>query len=524
MSGNYLTDEVGIRSWLLTTDHKRIAWLYLVAITFFFSVGGLAATLFRLELLTPVGDLLLPDTYNKLFSLHGIIMVWFFLIPSIPTVLGNFLVPLMIGAEDLAFPRINLASWYVFVLGGALTLWSVIQGGVDTGWTFYTPLSSEYVNSHVLFALLGVVVSGVSSIMTGLNFVVTVHTMRAEGMSWHRLPLFIWSLYSTSVILILATPVLAMALLLVAFERVTGVGIFDPNLGGDPLLFQHLFWFYSHPAVYIMILPGMGVVSETITCFSRRRIFGYRFVAYSSVAIAALGFFVWGHHMFVSGQSLTAGIAFSLLSFLVAIPSGVKVLNWTTTLYKGRITFTAPMLYALSFILLFVVGGLTGIMLAALPVDVHVHGTYFVIAHFHYIMVGGMVTAYLGGIHFWFPKMVGRLYPERLARWAVAAIFLGFNITFFPQFILGYEGMPRRYHSYPEEFQLLNIISSLGAVFLAIGYTFPLLYLGWSAFFGERAPANPWAAAGLEWTTPSPPPAKNFEHRPRVTMEAYNYS
>jgi cytochrome c oxidase subunit I len=520
---HYLNVSYGIKSWLLTTDHKRIAWLYLVSVTFFFFIGGFFATLIRLELLTPQGDLVQAETYNKLFTMHGVTMIFFFLIPSIPAVLGNFLIPMMIGARDLAFPRLNLASWYIYVIGGLFTLTAAAAGGVDTGWTFYTPYSSVYSNTHVALTVVGIFVTGFSSILTGLNFIVTIHTMRAPGMTWFRMPLFVWSHYATSLIFVLGTPVLAITLTLVALERLLHLGIFNPELGGDPLLFQHLFWFYSHPAVYIMILPGMGVISELIPCFSRKRIFGYNFVAFSSLAIAVLGFLVWGHHMFVSGQSVYAGMIFSLLSMLVAIPSAVKVFNWTATLYKGSISLDAPMLYALGFIGLFTIGGLTGLFLATLGVDIHVHDTYFVIAHFHYIMVGSAVMAYLGGIHFWWPKMTGRKYSETLARLAALIIFLGFNLTFFPQFVLGYLGMPRRYHVYPPEFQVLNVMSSAGASILAVGYVLPLLYLIWSLRYGTVAGMNPWKARGLEWQTPSPPPTDNFVVTPVVMQEAYAY-
>ena len=520
---HYLNASYGLKSWLLTTDHKRIAWLYLVSVTVFFFLGGFFATLLRLELLTPQGDLVQAETYNKLFTMHGVTMIFFFLIPSIPAVLGNFLIPLMIGARDLAFPRINLASWYLYIIGGLFTLTAAAAGGVDTGWTFYTPYSSIYSNSNVALTVIGIFVTGFSSILTGLNFIVTIHTMRAPGMTWFRLPLFVWSHYATSIIFILGTPVIAISLTLVALERLFGLGIFNPELGGDPLLFQHLFWFYSHPAVYIMILPGMGVISELIPCFSRKRIFGYNFVAFSSLAIAVLGFLVWGHHMFVSGQSIYAGMIFSFLSMLVAIPSAIKVFNWTATLYKGSVSLDAPMLYALGFIGLFTMGGLTGLFVAALGIDVHVHDTYFIIAHFHYIMVGSAVMAYLGGIHFWWPKMTGRRYPEVLARLAALIIFLGFNLTFFPQFILGYLGMPRRYHVYPPEFQALNVLSTAGASILAVGYVLPLIYLIWSLRYSPVAGMNPWKARGLEWQTPSPPPTDNFEVTPVVVQAAYAY-
>ncbi len=521
---HYLNASYGVKSWLFTTDHKRIALLYLGSITFMFLVGGIAATLMRLHLIEPQGALVEPETYNKLFTMHGIIMVFFFLVPSIPATLGNFLVPMMIGARDLAFPRLNLLSWYIYIVGAIFTLYAVIAGGVDTGWTFYTPYSSSYAHTQVVPVALGVFITGFSSILTGLNFVVTIHKMRAPGLTWFRLPLFIWAIYATSIIFILGTPVIAITLFLLGLERLLHIGIFDPAIGGDPILFQHLFWFYSHPAVYIMILPGMGVISELITCFSRKRIFGYSFVAFSSMAIAVISFLVWGHHMFVTGQSIYAGLIFSVLSFLVAIPSAIKVFNWTATLYKGSISYQAPMLYALGFIGLFTMGGLTGLFLASLATDVHLNGTYFIVAHFHYIMVGGAVMAYLGGIHFWWPKITGRLYPDGWARFGALVIFVGFNLTFFPQFMLGYLGMPRRYAVYPAEFQVLNVMSSAGASILGIGYLIPLIYLFWSMRYGPVAGPNPWQAKGLEWQTPSPPPTENFEEIPVVTEGAYEYS
>ena len=520
---HYLNANYGVMSWLLSTDHKRIALLYLASITFFFFIGGAFAVGIRLELVTPAGDLLQSETYNKFFTMHGIVMVFFFLIPSIPAVLGNFLIPIMIGARDLAFPRLNLLSWYIYTTGGLFTLWAMVSGGVDTGWTFYTPYSTVFSNSSVVAAGLGIFITGFSSILTGLNFMVSIHKMRAPGLTWFRLPLFVWAHYATSIIMLLGTPVLAVTVLLLAVERTLHLGFFDPTLGGDPILFQHLFWFYSHPAVYIMILPGMGVISEVITAFSRKRIFGYPFIAMASLGIALIGFLVWGHHMFVSGQSTYAGMVFSLLSFLVAIPSAVKVFNWTATLYKGSITLDAPMLYAIGFIGLFTIGGLTGLFLAAMGLDIHVHDTYFVVAHFHYIMVGGAVMAYLGGIHFWWPKLTGKHYHEWWARISAALVFIGFNLTFFPQFILGYLGMPRRYHAYPEEFQVLNVMSSAGASILGVAYLIPMVYLTWSMRYGRAASANPWGAKGLEWTIDSPPITHNFEVQPVVDEEAYDY-
>ena len=520
---HYVNLSYTIRSWLMTLDHKRIGILYLISITGLFLIGGATAVLMRLELLTPDGDMVRSETYNRLFTIHGVVMVFFFLIPSVPAVLGNFLVPIMIGAKDMAFPKLNLASWYLFMTGAIMVLWAIIDGGVETGWTFYTPYSSTYANSNVILTALGVFINGFSSIFTGLNVLVTVHTMRCPGMTWFRLPLFIWSMYATSIIFILGTPVLAITILMLAAERAFGVGIFDPAIGGDPILFQHLFWFYSHPAVYIMILPSMGVISEIIPCFTRKPIFGYRVVAFSSLAIAAIGFLTWGHHMFTSGQSMYAGMVFSILSYLVAIPSAIKVLNWTATMYKGSITFDTPMLYAIGFLGLFTIGGVTGLFLAAMGVDVHVHDTYFIVAHFHYIMVGGAVMGYLGGIHFWWPKMTGRVYPEGWARFSAILIFVGFNLTFFPQFIVGYLGMPRRYHYYPEEYQVLNVLSSAGASILGLGYLFPLTYLLWSLKYGKPAGNNPWLATGLEWQTASPPPTENFPSTPVVDTPPYHY-
>ncbi len=520
---NYLTEGYGLKSWLLTTDHKRIGLLYLLSITFFFAIGGVYATLIRLELLTPAGDLVSADTYNRLFTMHGIMMIFFFLLPSIPAVMGNFLLPLMIGAKDVAFPKLNLASWYMYMIGASLTLWALMTGGVDTGWTFYTPFSTTYSNTYVTTVAVGIFINGFSSIFTGINFMVTIHRMRAPGLTWFRLPLFVWSHYATSLIMVLGTPVLAITLLLVGMERVLKLGFFDPALGGDPVLFQHLFWFYSHPAVYIMILPSMGVISEIIAAFSRKPVFGYKFVAFASIAIAVIGFLVWGHHMFLSSQSVYTGLVFSLITMLVAVPSAVKVFNWMATLYRGSIEYSTPMFYALGFIGLFTIGGLTGVMLGTLGIDIHVHDTYFVVAHFHYIMVGGALMGYLGGIHYWWPKMTGRIYSGFWSHLSAGLIFIGFNLTFFPQFILGYMGMPRRYHVYPEEFQVLHVLSTAGASILAVGYILPLIYFAWSLKWGEVAGPNPWGAVGLEWETSSPPPLHNFESMPVVDHEPYDY-
>ena len=521
---NYLSNGHGLKSWLLTKDHKRIAVLYLISISLFFFLGSLFAVGIRLELTTPQGDLFQPDTYNKFFTLHGVIMVFFFLIPSVPAVLGNFLIPPMIGAKDLAFPRINLLSWYIYVVGGIFTLFAIIAGGVDTGWTFYTPYSSTSSSTNVAPTALGVFISGFSSILTGLNFIVTIHRMRAPGLTWFKLPLFVWAHYATSLIQVLGTPVIAITIVMLFVERVFGFGIFDPARGGDPVLFQHLFWFYSHPAVYIMILPALGVISELVSTFSRKRIFGYSFVAFSSLAIAVFGFIVWAHHMFVAGISVYAAMVFSFLSFSVAIPSAIKVFNWTATLHRGSLSFDTPILYVYGFLGLFLIGGLTGLFLATLGVDVHLHDTYFVVAHFHYIMVGGAIIGYLGGLHFWWPKMFGRMYSDFWSRIAAVLVFVGFNLTFFPQFILGYMGMPRRYHMYPDEFQVLNVLSSAGASILGVGYLLPAIYLLWSLKHGAVAGNNPWGASGLEWRTQSPPLTENFVEVPTDIPEPYGYT
>jgi len=519
----YLNASHTVKSWLFTLDHKRIGLLYLFSISIFFAIGGLFASMIRLELVTPQGDLMTAETYNRVFTMHGVMMIFFFLIPSIPATLGNFLLPLMLGTKDVAFPRLNLLSWYVFMVGAILMLITIISGGVDTGWTFYPPYSSIYSNSQVTLAGISIFITGFSSILTGLNFMVTIHTMRAPGLTWFRLPLFVWAHYATSLIQVLGTPVVAITVLALAFERTLKIGIFDPKLGGDPVLFQHMFWFYSHPAVYIMIIPSMGVISEIIAAMTRKKVFGYHFVAFSSLAIAVFGFLVWGHHLFTSSQSMYAGMVFSLITYAVAIPSAIKIFNWTATIYKGSVSYDTPMIYALAFIGLFTVGGMTGLFLAALGLDVHLQDTYFVVAHFHYVMVGGAIIGYLGGLHFWWPKITGRMYPEIWGRISAVIIFLGFNLTFFPQFIVGYLGMPRRYHAYVPEYQVWHILSSAGASILAIGFIMPVVYLAWSIKYGKKVGDNPWMAAGLEWETSSPPPTENFTYQPIVDHDAYEF-
>ncbi len=519
---NYLNHSKGLWSWMSTLDHKRIGLMYLFTTLTFFLVGGIFALLIRLELLTPGQTIMDPNMYNRMFTYHGAIMVFLVIIPAIPGALGNFIMPMMLGAKDVAFPRLNLASFWIYVAGAVFATSALFLKGADTGWTFYTPYSIR-TNSTVILVLTGAFIAGFSSILTGLNFIVTIHKLRAPGQSWSRLPLFVWALYATSIVQVLATPVLAITLLLLMMERLLGIGIFDPKLGGDPVLFQHFFWFYSHPAVYIMALPGFGIISEVIPVFSRKPIFGYKAIAYSSFGIALIAFIVWGHHMYVSGQSELANFVFSLLTMAVAVPTGIKVFSWVATMYRGQVRFEAPMLYALGFLELFTVGGLTGVFLATLAVDVHLTATYFVVAHFHYVMVGGTIMALLAGMHYWFPKMSGRMYPEKPAAIAFWFILIGFNVTFFPQFILGAQGMPRRYWGYLPEFTLLNQISTFGSWLLAIGFVYIATYLWKSMRSGAAATDNPWSALTLEWQSPSPPPHDNFANTPVVTQWPYEY-
>jgi cytochrome c oxidase subunit 1 len=512
---NYLSRSHGWKSWAFTVDHKRIAIMYLVSILASFFLGGVLALLVRTELLGPTRTIMDAKTYNQTFTLHGAVMIFLFIIPGIPAGLGNFVLPMMLGAKDVAFPRLNLASYYLWVIGALFAVLSIVLGSVDTGWTFYTPYSTT-TSTNVVAITFGVFILGFSSIFTGLNFVVSIHKLRPKGMTWFRMPLFLWGIYGTSIIQIMATPVLAITLLLLIMERLLGIGIFDPALGGDPVLYQHFFWFYSHPAVYIMILPAMGIISEVVSVFSRKHIFGYGAIALSSIAIAILSFLVWGHHMFVSGQSNLAGVIFSFLTFMVAIPSAIKVFNWLSTMYKGSIWLQTPMLYVLSFLFLFGIGGLTGLFLGALAVDVHLHDTYFVVAHFHYVMFGGTVIGFLAGLHYWWPKMFGRMYSERLARIAAVMVFAGFNLTFFVQFVAGSKGMPRRSFNYLPEFRIYNQISTLGSYLLGAAFVLMAVYLVQSLISGKPAPANPWGGATLEWQTASPPPTENFENSPEA--------
>jgi cytochrome c oxidase subunit 1 len=519
---DYLRDGRGIRSWLLTTDHKRIALMFYVVIVAMLALGGIFALLLRTELLSPEQTIMTAPVYNRMFTLHGVTMVFLFMIPGIPSTFGNFLLPIMLGARDLAFPRLNLASFYVYLVGTGVTLAATVWGGADTGWTFYPPYSTTTASS-VFPVVIGVFLVGVSSMMTAVNFIVTTHTLRARGLTWFRLPLFVWSLYATSIIIVLATPVVGLSLLLVGIDRFYQFGVFDARLGGDPVLFQHLFWFYSHPAVYIMILPAMGVISELVSTFSRKPPSSYGAIALSSLGIAFTGFLSWGHHMFVAGMSeLDAGI-FGGLSMLIAIFSAIKVFTWTATLYRGRVAFNTPMLYFFWFLFLFTFGGMTGVAVATQSLDVHWHDTYFVVAHFHFIMVGGTITGFLGGAHYWFPKMFGRLYSERMGLLTSAAVFFGFLLTFVPQFLLGNAGMPRRYFSYPPRFQWLNVLSTGGSYLLAGAMLLTLINLLVALRWGRRAGPNPWASYSFEWQTRAIPVQHNFEVPPVITRGPYDY-
>jgi cytochrome c oxidase subunit 1 len=519
---NYLNISKGPLSWLFTLDHKRIGVMYLVCILSSFFLGGMLALLMRTELLTPGDTIMTADQYNQAFTLHGSIMIFLFIIPGIPAALGNFVLPLMLGAKDVAFPRLNLLSWWLWMTGAFVAVSSILINAVDTGWTFYTPYSTT-TGTAVTIIMFGVFILGFSSILTGLNFIVTIHKLRPPGMGWFQMPLLLWGLYATAIIQIMATPVLGITTLLLAMERIMGHGIFDAALGGDPVLFQHFFWFYSHPAVYIMILPAMGVISELISVFSRKHIFGYKFIAFSSIAIAVFSFLVWGHHLFTSGQSELINMVFSALTFSVSIPSAVKVFNWLATMYKGRIQLETPMLYAISFLFLFAIGGLTGLFLATLATDIHLHDTYFIVAHFHYTMFGGTVIAFLGGMHYWWPKMTGKMYSEKLGKFACVLLFIGFNTTFFSQFVIGSRGMPRRYFHYQEEFTSLNQLASLGSYIMAVAFFIMAGYFIHSLMKGKKAPANPWGGNSLEWHTPSPPPLENFS-QDVVASDPYDYT
>lgn len=515
----------GFLGWIFSTDHKRIGLLYLYGIMTFFLVGALLGVLMRVELIAPGKTIMTAQTYNATFTLHGIIMIFLVVIPGLSAVFGNFFLPIMIGAKDVAFPRLNLLSWWIYIFGAILAILSQFtgHGAPDTGWTFYAPYSTQ-TNTNVIAAVTAAFVLGFSSILTGINFIVTIHRLRAPGMTWFKMPLFPWSLYATAWIQVLATPIVGVTLLMVIAERVFKIGFFDPALGGDPVLYQHLFWIYSHPAVYIMILPAMGVITEIIPTFAKRKVYGYKAIALSSLAIAGVGYLVWGHHMFTSGISTTARWLFSLLTFIVAVPSAIKVFNWVTTMYKGSLDLKPPFIYTLTFIFLFMIGGLTGLILGSLATNIQVHDTAFVVAHFHYIIFGGMGFAFFAAIHYWFPKMYGRMYSFKLANIGWAVLFVGFNVLYFPLFIIGLQGMPRRYYDYVPKFHTGHFISTIGAFILAIGLIIMLYNLFRAARKGAPAPPNPWGSKSIEWSIPSPPPLENFDEIPTITEEPYNYS
>ncbi len=524
---SYLEDaqgRSGLLGWILSTDHKRVAILYLVSMAVFFFVAVGIGLVMRLVQLYGFAHLVTPQTYNALFTVHGVIMIFLFVVPGLPAVFGNFLLPILIGARDVAFPRLNLASWWFFIIGAILAVLSLFTGGgaPDTGWTFYAPFSLK-TGTNISLAVFAAFVLGFSSMLTGINFIVTIHRLRAPGMTWFRMPLMVWALYSTSWIQLLATPIVAITLVLVILERFFGIGIFDPAKGGDPLLYQHLFWIYSHPAVYIMILPAMGAISEILPTFAKRPIFGYKAIAFSSMSIAGVGSLVWAHHMFTSGMSDFAQMIFSLLTMIVAVPSAIKVFNWVSTLYKGSIDFEPPLFFGLTFIFLFCIGGLTGVMNGALAINIHIHDTYFIVGHFHYVMFGGTGMALFAALLHWFPKMFGRMYNKAVIYASWVPFFIGFNLLYGGMLYAGLLGMPRRYYTHLPQYHTLHVIMTVGSWLLVLGLVIFTWELVRAAFKGKKAEANPWGGVTLEWTIPSPPPVENFQEIPTVTHGAYVY-
>jgi cytochrome c oxidase subunit 1 len=513
-------EERGLLSWLTTVDHKRIGILYILGAGFFALIGGLEALLIRTQLAIPNNRVLVGEAYNQVLTMHGTTMIFLVVMPVLAG-LGNYVVPLMIGARDMAYPRLNAFGVWMFLLGGIFLNLSFLLGGApDAGWFGYAPLTAKTFSkgAGIDFWILGLQLLGISSITSSINFVSTILLLRAPGLTLNRLPLFAWTTLVTAFLILFAMPSISAALFLLFLDRHLGTHFFNPAAGGDPLLWQHLFWFFGHPEVYIMILPAMGIVSEVLPVFSRKPIFGYTAVAYSSVAIGFIGFTVWAHHMFAVGLPPVVNAFFSAASMLVAVPTAIKVFNWIATIWGGSVRYRAPFLFAAAFVALFVIGGLSGLFLASVPVDWQVTDTYFVVAHFHYTLFGGSMFAIVAGIYYWFPKITGRFLDERLGRLHFALQFIGFNLTFFPMHFLGLMGMPRRVYTYAAGlgWESLNLLATIGAFILALGFVVFFVNIARSLVAGERAPDDPWDGHTLEWLTSSPPPPYNFARVPVV--------
>ncbi|HEY7398735.1 MAG TPA: cytochrome c oxidase subunit I [Gaiellaceae bacterium] len=517
----------GAKSWRdyfrINTDHKVIGVQYVVTTIFFFCCGGLLAMLFRAELARPGDQYFNPQTFNVLVSDHAALMIFLFIIPAFAG-LGNYVIPLMLGAADMAFPRLNALSFWLLPIAGFMLLIGMTApgGGPSAGWTCYAPLCSHQPVGQVFFNM-AVQWAGASSIMTALNFLVTIITMRAPGMTFWRMPLLVWANFTTSLLVVLATPFIAGSQFFVMFDRVMHTNFFEYQQGGYVLGYQHIFWFYSHPAVYIMMLPGFGIISEVISVMSRKPIFGYRLMALSLMAILVLGFSVWAHHMFVAGMASWLRVPMMVTSMVIAVPTGIKIFSWLATMWDGRIHFTTPMLFALGFLSMFVIGGLSGIYLASVPIDIHASDTYFIVAHIHYVLFGGSVFTIFAGIYYWFPKMTGRMYSERLGKLHFWLTFVGFNLTFFPMHYIGLQGMPRRVADYADRFADINLFISIASFGLGASTIVFLYNMAYSWAHGPVAEANPWHALTLEWQVSSPPPVFNFDEIPQVVGNPYEY-